>query len=135
MFLLDTMVVSERAKSRPDARVRAWTDALPATQQYVSALSLGEIFFGVERLPHSASKQRLQAWSAALPHFFANRVLPVDLAAAERWARQRIVVGRSLAVIDALIAATAYAHGLTVATRNERDFLDLGVRVINPWLT
>lgn len=135
MFLLDTMVVSERAKSRPDARVLAWTSAVPATQQYVSALSLGEIVFGVERLPLGPNKQRLQAWSAALPHFFASRVLAVDLAAAERWARQRIAVGRTVAVVDALIAATAYAHGLTVATRNERDFLDLGVRVINPWLT
>jgi toxin FitB len=133
VFLLDTMVLSERAKSRPDPRVRAWQGALRPAQQYASVLSLGEIAYGVERLPTGATKKRLQLWSNALRPFFGSRILPVDLRAAERWAHQRVTLGRSVAIVDALIAATAYVHGLTVATRNERDFLDLGVRVVNPW--
>ena len=133
MYLLDTMVVSERSKSRPDPRVRTWLSELPTGQQYVSALSLGEIAFGVERLPPGVNKQRLRMWAAALRPFFANRILAVDLAAAERWASQRVAAARSVAVVDGLIAATAHTRGLIVATRNERDFLDLGVRVVNPW--
>lgn len=127
------MVVSESSKSRPDVRVRDWLRALAPEQQYVSALSLGEIAYGVERLPQGANKQRLQGWSRALRPFFANRILAADLAVADRWSAQRVVIGRSVSVIDSLIAATAQAHDLIVATRNERDFLDLGVRVINPW--
>jgi toxin FitB len=135
VFLLDTMVVSERTKTRPDPSVRAWIAALAPETQFVSALTMGEISFGVHRLPSGSQKQRLQTWFDALGPFFAGRILPVDAAAAERWARQRIALGRSVSVVDALIAATAHVRGLTVATRNERDFVDLGVRVVNPWLS
>jgi len=134
VYLLDTMVVSERSKSRPDAQVRSWLNALPPDEQFVSALSLAEITYGVARLPPGSARLRLEAWSNALRPFFGARILSVDLPTAERWARQRIATGRTVAVVDSLIAATAHVHGLTVATRNERDFHDLGVRVVNPWL-
>jgi len=134
MFLLDTVVLSEGTKARPDTRVLNWRRTLPPAHQFVSALSLGEIAYGVRRLAPNAQKQRLLAWYTAMTQFFSGRILPLDVEAAERWADQRIAAQRSVAVIDSLIAATAYAHGLTVATRNERDFADFGVRVVNPWL-
>jgi predicted nucleic acid-binding protein len=127
------MVVSERTKSRPDARVRAWLSTIDPNTQFISAISIGEIRFGVERLSHSPAKQRLQIWLDDLKSMFAGRVLPVDLAVCERWGHLRARLGRSLSVSDALIGATALVHGLAVATRNEQDFADFGLRVVNPW--
>jgi predicted nucleic acid-binding protein len=135
MFILDTMVVSEDIKPRPDPRVRAWLRAIAPELQFVSVISLGEIRFGIGRLPPTASKQRLETWYAGLIPFFRGRLLQVDLAVAHRWGQLRGAVGRSLSAADSLIAATALVHDLTVVTRNERHFDDLGVRVLNPWLT
>lgn len=133
MFILDTMVLSERTKSRPDPQVRAWLSTLDPTTQFVSAISIGELRFGVERLTHGPAKQRLQTWLSDLTTMFVGRILPVDLTVCERWGHLRAKLGRSLAMSDALIGATALTHGLAIATRNERHFADFGVRVVNPW--
>jgi toxin FitB len=135
VFILDTMVVSERTKPRPNASVRAWLNTLEPASQFVSAISIGEISFGIRRMGSGRDKRRLEAWlSGELIPLFAGRILSVDVQVAERWGILRHEVGRSLSAADSLIGATALVHGLAVATRNERDFDDLGVRVINPWL-
>ncbi|HCK83628.1 MAG TPA: VapC toxin family PIN domain ribonuclease [Hyphomonadaceae bacterium] len=128
------MVVSERTKSRPDAKVCTWLHALDPKTQFISVITIGEIRFGVERLAPSPAKARLQTWLEDLKTIFAGRILPVDLTVCERWGHLRAKVGRSLSVADALIGATAFVHGLAIATRNEHDFKDFGVRVSNPWL-
>ena len=135
MFILDTMVVSEDIKPRPNPRVRAWLRAIAPELQYLSVIYIGEIRFGIGRLPPGASKQRLETWYAGLIPFFRGRFLQVDVAVAQRWGHLRGAVGRSLSAADSLIAATALVHDLTVVTRNERHFDDLGVRFLNPWLT
>jgi len=135
VFILDTMVVSERTKPRPDPKVRAWLDGLDPQQQFISVLSLGEIRFGIDRMAPSANKRRLDIWFDELIPFFAGRILPVDLDVAKRWGRLKHDVGRSVSAADSLIGATALVHKLSVATRNTYDFSDFGVRVINPWLT
>jgi predicted nucleic acid-binding protein len=134
VFILDTMVVSERTKPRPDANVRAWLNTIEPASQFISAISVGEISFGIRRMPAGRDKQRLEAWlDGELIPLFAGRILSVDLQVARRWGALRHEVGRSLSAADSLIGATAFVHGLAVATRNERDFADLGVRVVNPW--
>lgn len=135
MFILDTMVVSERTKPKPNPNVRAWLNTIEPASQFLSAISIGEISFGIRRMAPGRDKRRLEAWlSGELVPLFAGRILSVDLHMAERWGVLRHEVGRSLSAADSLIGATALVHSLAVATRNERDFLDLGVRVINPWL-
>lgn len=133
MFILDTMVVSERTKPRPDPHVRTWLSTLDPQQQFISVLSVGEIRFGIDRMPASANKRRLEIWFDELVPFFTGRILPVDLAVAQRWGRLRHDVRRSVSAADSLIGATALVHNLAVATRNVGDFSDFGVGVVNPW--
>lgn len=128
------MVVCERTKPRPNAHVRAWLNTLEPASQFISAISIGEIRFGVHRMPPGRDRQRLEAWlSGELIPFFAGRILPVDLPVAERWGVLRHDVRRSLSAADSLIGATALVHGFAVATRNLSDFEDFGLRVIDPW--
>jgi toxin FitB len=134
VFILDTMVVSERTKTRPDPNVRAWLDALEPQQQFISVITVGEIRFGIDRMPAGSHQRRLEIWFDELVPFFTGRIIPVDLAVAKRWGRLRHDAGRSVSAADGLIGATAHVHNLAVATRNEHDFSDFGVRVINPWL-
>lgn len=134
MYLLDTNVISESTKSRPSPKVEAWMEAAAAATLFVSVISIGEVVKGIELLPPGTRRRKLASW---LDHIssvaFADRVLPVDTAAAAAWGRIEARLRRSLPRADTLIAATAYVRGLTVATRNERDFAALGVRVVNPW--
>ncbi len=137
MFLLDTNVVSEPTKPQPNAKVLAWLKAQPAATLFLSVVSLGEIVRGLEKLPSSKRKQQLAEWVNRLPieAFGRGRLLPVDQTIAYEWGRLDRAAARTVSVPDALLAATARVHGLAVATRNERHFADLDVRVINPWLT
>ena len=137
MFLLDTNVVSEMRKAgtgRADARVVRWLAQFDATSFYLSAVSVMELELGVllaERRD-SAQGRFLRAWmgNQVLPEF-AGRTLNVDQAVALRCAR--LHVPNPCAERDALIAATALVHGMSVVTRNIDDFTPTGVAVINPW--
>ena len=133
MFILDTMVVSERTKSRPDSNVSAWLNGLDPQQQFISVITVGEIRFGIDRMPAGSHRRRLEIWFDELVPFFTGRILPVDLEVGKRWGRLRHDAGRSISAADGLIGATAHVHNLAVATRNEYDFSDFGLRVVNPW--
>jgi predicted nucleic acid-binding protein len=132
-YLLDTNVVSETRKIRPDAGVVAFLSAADAAGLFVSILTLGELRKGVEakRRIDSVAAERLGAWVDGIETIFADRVLPVDTATARRWGE--LSAGRSLPVIDSLIAATAMVHGLSLVTRNVRDIETTGVPLIDPW--
>ena len=134
MFLLDTNVISELRKSQADKNVQAWARSVPAPSLYVSAITVLELETGVLRFERKDPTQggRLRAWldDHVLPAF-AGRILAVDRAVALRCARLH-VPDRSNEC-DALIAATALVHGLTVVTRNVSDFQSSGVAVLNPW--
>lgn len=137
MFLLDTNVVSELRKIRlgkADAYVAAWADSVDATDLYLSVITVQELETGVLLAERRDPVQGavLRAWlnDQVLPAF-AGRVLPVDTAVALRSARLHVPNQRP--VLDALIAATALVHGMTVATRNVADFEQTGARTINPW--
>ena len=134
MFLLDTMVVSDPTKTRPDPEVGAWLRASPPSQQFVSVLSMGEVQFGIRRLPPGARRERLNIWFRNdLTAFFGERTLPIDAIVADVWSGMRAAANRTVAPIDGLIAATALAHGLTIVSRNVRNFAGLGAPVLDPW--
>ena len=137
MFLLDTNVISELRKAgdgKADANVVAWLSSVDATTFYLSAITLMEIELGILRIERRDPAQgaRLRAWmdQHILPEF-ADRTLPVDTAVALRCAPLHVPDPRPER--DALIAATALAHGMTVVTRNVTDFAPTGVPLLNPW--
>lgn len=129
IFLLDTNVLSEQAKSNPDAAVAAFLRSVPAESTWVSSIVLAEVAQGVENNPTPDLKSFL-ADVLALP------LAPFGEAEALEWGRmtsQAIKRGLSVEHRDSMIAATAAVRGWTVATRNTADFAKLGVAVLNPW--
>lgn len=134
MLLLDTNVVSEPTKPRPQESVLAWMSQQRPADVFLSALTVGEIVRGILRLPNGQRRTRLQTWfDGFVMQNFAGRILPVTTTVAIRWAHIKLGLTRTISDVDQLIGATALAHDLAVVTRNERDFTDLGVRVVNPW--
>ena len=129
IFVLDTNVLSERTKLHPDAGVEDFLRRLPAENARVSAMALAEIAQGVENNPTPALKRFLTE-VLALP------IAPFGEEEALEWGRitsAGLAAGWELTVRDAVIAATAAAHDWTVATRNTKDFVPLGVKIFNPW--
>jgi toxin FitB len=133
-FLLDTNVLSEiRKGSNADARVMRWWDQVEATQVYLSVLCLGEIRYGIELKRRNDLKQSdvLERWLQITISQFGDRILPVTEVVAEQWGRQSL--DQRLPDADGLMAATATVHGLTMVTRNTKDFLRSEALVFNPW--
>jgi len=135
-YLLDTNVLSELRRKTPDAAVLEWFTRRPVSTLYLSVLTFGELRKGIEGVPDAKRRMALTDWlETDLPAFFAGRILPVDAQVADRWGRLLSAAGRPLPAIDSLLAASAALHGLSMVTRNSRDFADLGLDVINPWVT
>lgn len=136
-FLVDTNVISEALRPLPDARVVSWTQSVAKEFLFLSVVSFGELRKGLTIMPPGARRSQLtQAIEELLPEWFAGRVLPITQTIAERWGvleGQRQLIGRPLHVPDAQIAATALEHGLTLVTRNVKDFDALGLAILNPW--
>ena len=134
-YLLDTNVLSELRKGRrASPEVLGWAEARRRDAHYVSVLSLGEVRRGIEMLRGSerARRAELEAWLGRLGDEYADAILGVSAAVADRWGR--LGAGRPLPVVDGLLAATALEHGLTLVTRNGKDFRGLGVKVENPFM-
>jgi toxin FitB len=131
-FLLDTNVISDLQKARPNAALLTWFDNQDADDLFVSVITLGEIRQGIEQLRARDARraQALAHWLADLSRIYADRVLPIEQNVAEEWGRLRAL--RPLPVVDALLAATARVHGLTMVSRNEADFAGLSLTVLNP---
>ena len=135
-YLLDTNVLSELRRKTPDAAVLEWFARRPASTLYLSVLTFGELRKGIEGVLDAKRRMTLTDWlETDLPAFFVGRILPVDTQVADRWGRLLSAAGRPLPAIDGLLAASAAQHGLSMVTRNSRDFADLGLDVINPWVT
>ena len=137
-FLLDTNVVSEWVRLRPNAGVVAWLAEVDEDRVFISVMTLAELRYGIEGMAPGQRRRRLDAWlREELPLRFEGRVLPVDSAIAEAWGRltaSREASGRSIAVADAFIAATVEVHDLTLVTRNVSDFEQAVKAIVNPWL-
>ncbi|WP_454650285.1 PIN domain-containing protein [Bradyrhizobium liaoningense] len=135
MFLLDTNVISElRRPDKADQRVIAWAGANPAANFFISVISILEIELGARLIERKDAAQGaiLRSWiNSQILARFEDRILPIDTAVAQRCAQLHVPNPR--AERDALIAATALVHGLTVVTRNVEDFKPTGVPLLNPW--
>ena len=136
-WLLDTNVLSELRRVKPDPRVVAFVAAQPLDRLLVSAVTFAEIRFGIELVPDPVRRAELQAWlTHKLRPMFEGRVLPVSEDVMFRW---RLLVeegrktGHTFSQPDLIIAATGLQHGLTVVTRNTADYVKARTLVLNPW--
>ena len=136
-YLLDTNVVSEWVKPRPNPNVIAWLTDTDEEEIFLSVCTLAELRFGIALMPAGKRRDSLDAWLRGdLPARFEGRVIQIDSRVADVWgtlhARAR-KAGRSIDVMDGLIAATAGVHGMTVVTRDAAHFAAAGASIFNPW--
>ena len=133
-FLLDTNVISELAKTRPNFKVIAWLGSVPSTDLFLSVITLGEIRKGIEkkRAANPGNAARLEAWLTTLVLHYRSRVLPFDQDSANQWGRL-MALHPTVPVEDSQLAATALQHHLTFATRNVRHIAKTGVPFVDPF--
>ena len=135
--MLDTNVVSEWVRPQPDRNVISWLADVDEDRVFISVIAFAEIRRGLEMLRAGPRRDRLATWLAEeLPARFEKRILDIDPQVAETWgvvmARGQ-KIGLTLGSMDAFVAGTAEVHGLTLATRNVKDFLRLGISLLDPW--
>jgi len=136
-FLLDTNVVSEWVKPRPNPGVIEWMATADEDRLFLSVATLAELRYGVERLPAGRKSAQLLEWlETELRSRFEGRVVVIDEAVAALWGKllaKADAAGRPLGAMDGFLAATAAAHQMTLVTRNEMDFAGAGIKTFNPW--
>ncbi|MFC6009838.1 type II toxin-antitoxin system VapC family toxin [Nocardia lasii] len=137
MIILDTNVISEPTTKAPDQRVIEWLDAQSTDTLFLSAVTVGELRFGIAAMPLGRRRDEFTIWleDYTVPAF-ADRVLPYDLAAAAEYGRlmaRARATGHAIAAADGMIAATAAAAGFAVATRDTAPFEAAGIPTIDPW--
>ena len=136
-FLLDTNIPSELTRPHPQPSVVKWLENAQDEQLHLSVVSLGEILKGITTLAAGQRRNVLHQWlDETLRPWFEGRILPVSEAIAAHWgvlSGECQLRGRMLNMADGLIAATALEHGLTLVTRNTRDFEGLNLAILNPW--
>lgn len=133
-YLLDTNIISETIKTKPNTDVIAWLNTVPASSLYISVISLGEIRKGVESLNSSSKKSKITHWlEFDLPQWFDDRILSIDARVCHRWGCLLAHTKQTLPAIDSLLAALALQYKLTLVTRNHKDFRVADLQVINPW--
>jgi toxin FitB len=132
-FLVDTNVISELRRRSSHPAVAAWRSGAAADELYLSALVVGEVRHGIERLRRRDPLQAaaLERWLTVVKEDFAERILPVTTSIAEAWGR--LSVPNPLPTVDGLLAATALVHGLTLVTRETRRLERTGIPLLNPW--
>jgi predicted nucleic acid-binding protein len=136
-YLLDTCVLSEYTRRAPEQKVVRWVDSIDEDKLFLSAITVGEIQRGIERLPDTRRKTELLVWmNNRLIERFSQRILPLETQTMLLWGDLTARMeksGQPMALMDSLIAVTAQRNNLILVTRNVSDFLLCGVRVINPW--
>ena len=136
-YLLDTCVISELVNRIPNPRVVDWLERQPSDSLYISFVTVGEIEKGIAKRGGDLRAQRLERWlQDKILGEFADRILPVERSVSLEWGRicgEGERIGRMRPAVDALIAATASVHGLTLVTRNVNDMAGMGVPIFNPF--
>jgi predicted nucleic acid-binding protein len=133
-FLLDTNVISELARPRPNAKVITWLQSVPSTDLFLSVITLGEVRKGIEkkRMTSAANAARLEAWFTTLQLRYRARILAFDENTADRWGRL-MALHPTMPLEDCQLVATALQHELTFATRNLRHIATTGVAFVDPF--
>ncbi len=138
-WLLDTNILSELRRPKPEPKVVAFVSAQPLRELYVSSVTLAELWFGIESIGEPAKRTELSDWlTNTVRPMFVDRVLLVTEDIMVKWrvlVEEGRKVGYTFAQPDLIIAGTAIHHGLTVVTRNRGDYAKAGVTVLNPWDT
>jgi predicted nucleic acid-binding protein len=136
-FLIDTNAISELRKPRPDDGLVTWITSSKESAFYLSVITLGELRTGIDLVEDKKKRNDLERWLISdVTARFKGRILPFDAEIADRWGRIEASArrkGGKLAVVDAMLAATAAHFNLTIVTRNERDFSRTEIPTINPW--
>ena len=136
-YLLDTCVISEIFRPQPDENVISWIQDKNESSLYLSVLTFGEIEKGIEKALDSVRKRKLQLWvEQDLKQRFENRIIPLDLEVSSRWGviqGKAELAGKSMPVIDGLIAVSGLVHNCIVVTRNIADMKQSSVELLNPW--
>lgn len=136
-FLIDTNVISEVTKPRPDPRVVAFLHETDEDRLFLSVITLGELRRGVALKADGRAKSALDAWLRLdLPERFSGRIVDITAPVAEAWGELMATAkrqGAALHALDGFLAATAQAHGQTLVTRNVKDFAPFGLPLLNPW--
>jgi len=134
-YLLDTNVISELQKSNCNQNVKSFISALHWEEIYISSITVGELCYGVEKLPNGKKKHDLSIWLyTELPGWFSDRIVSLDTEVLIEWGKLRAAVERTLPVVDSLIASCAIVNHMFLVTRNTKDFDDIeGINLINPW--
>jgi len=134
-YLLDTNVISELQKSNCNQSVKSFTDQLVWDEIFLPSISIGELCYGVEKLPAGKKKHDLAIWVyTKVPEWFSGRIVDIDTEIMMEWGKMRARTGRTLPVVDSMIAAIAITHHMFLVTRNVKDFDDIeGINIINPW--
>ncbi len=132
-YLLDTNVLSEARRPRGDEGVKRWVSSTPSGDLYLSVLVVGEVRRGIERLKRRDPDQAevYEAWLGTVLRDYADRIVPVDIEAADEWGRMS--VPDPVPIVDGLMAATAKVRGMTLVTRNTADIERTGVAVLDPF--
>jgi toxin FitB len=136
VIILDTNVTSELMRAQPDPAVTAWLGTQRPTELYSTAITVAEITYGLDRLPRGRRRTSLAQSYQSLFVGMADHILPFDVEAALLYGPlvvRRERVGTAMDPMDAQIACIAASRGMTLATRNERDFAGCGIRILNPW--
>lgn len=133
-YLLDTNVLSELTRTKPNPNVLTWFTQIPSEALYLSVLTLGEIRKGLEKIQEQKRREKIRLWlEHELPDWFEARILPIDRFVAERWGNLQHEMNRPLPAIDSLLAATALHYHLHLVTHNTVDFQYPELQVIDPW--
>ncbi len=135
-YLLDTCVLSEFRKKLPEPKVLKWVGSQDEDSLFLSAITIGEIEKGICRMAPSKRKRSLMGWLEDVIYRYDDRILPLDINILREWGSMSAKIeekGRVIPAADSFIAATARFHDLVLITRNEKDFIDTNIIVLNIW--